>query len=282
MDILLIALLGLVSGGVVNLLADDLPVGNGIRLPRYPDGSRRPIAAWLGLTAFIFDLRMTRSGATGDLNTDHDECQLLTWRYPLLELALSLLMALTYAFAQSRLGLPAGKIMIWGSLVALFVLIAVVDLEHRRILRAPLLAMAALAIVGGLAFPRSSPTVASMFAGALCAGLVFSLVYLGGRAIKSWAPKRWCPPREAVVFGRGDVQLMTVGGLIVGFPNALAAMALTIFLGGVGALIYLVAKNASAKGYKPFSAIPYGPFILAAVYIVLLSGGDMRRLIFGL
>ena len=26
-------------------------------LPRYPNGSRRPLAAWLGVTAFAFQLR---------------------------------------------------------------------------------------------------------------------------------------------------------------------------------------------------------------------------------
>ncbi|MCY3833219.1 MAG: prepilin peptidase [Chloroflexi bacterium] len=280
MDILLIALLGLAAGGGVNLLADNLAAGTVPRRPRYPDGSRRPWAAWLGLSAFILGLRMPHSDSTDDANTALERGPTLGWRYPLVELALSLLMALTFAIAQGKLAQPGGKILIWLSLAALFVLIAIVDLEHRRIPRAPLLLVAALAIVAGLAYPQSPPSIVSMFAGAICAGSAFSLVYLGGRALKSLAPKRWRLPAEVAVFGRGDVHLMTVGGLIVGFPNALAAMALTIFLGGAGALLYIMATSAFGSGYKPFSTLPYGPFILAAVYIVMLWGGELQRLFY--
>lgn len=280
MDILLIAFLGLAAGGVVNLLADDLAAGAVPRLPRYPDGSRRPRAAWLGLSAFILGLRMSQSDATGDANADLERGPSLSWRYPLVELALSILMPLTYAVAHSKLAQPGGKILIWQILAALFVLIAIVDLEHRRIPRAPLLLAAALAIVGGLAYPQSPPIV-SMLAGAICAGTAFSLVYLGGRVFKWLAPKRWRPPADVAVFGRGDVHLMSVCGLIVGFPNALAAIALTIFLGGAGALLYIIATSAFGSGYKPFSTLPYGPFILAAVYIVMLWGGELQRLLYG-
>ena len=282
MDILLIALLGLATGGVVNALADDLPAGRGPRLPRYHDGSRRPVAAWLGVTAFLFGLRRIRSGAPGALKTAREEPRILSWRYPLTEIALSVLMALTFETARSRLSLPVGKLLIWQVLVALFVLVAIVDIERRRILRAPLLLIVALAIFGELAFTQSPSAVVSMLAGALSAGLMFSLVYFGGAALKTLAPARWRPPANVVVFGRGDVQLMTVGGLIVGFPAALWAMALTILLGGVGALIYVAIKSVIGNGYQPFSAIPYGPFILAAVYMVMLWGGDLQRLFFGL
>jgi hypothetical protein len=280
-DNLLLAFLGLILGGVVNLLADDLPAGKRLSLPKYPDGSRRPVAAWLGTSAFVFGLRRAPFVTTDTIKRDNVGNHVLTWRYPLVELALSALMTLTFSIARSMPALPAEKLLIWQTSVALFVLIAVVDLEHRQILLAPLLVIIALAIFGSLAFPQSPPSLASMTVGALCAGAVFSLVYLGGRLFAHLAAKRWPQPAKVTVFGRGDVYLMTVGGLIVGFPNALAAMALTILLGGAGALIYLVIKSALGGGYKPFSALPYGPFILAAVYFVMLFHIETQRLIFG-
>ena len=107
MDILLVALLGLLLGGVVNALADDLPAGR-LGLPRYPDGGRRPLAAWLGMSAFALGLRRAPAAAPAPAKSDVGG-HALTWRYPLVELALAIMMALTYAAARGRPPLSAEK-----------------------------------------------------------------------------------------------------------------------------------------------------------------------------
>jgi len=52
MLIILVFLIGIIAGGIVNALADDLPERRRPQLPRYPDGTPRPLIAWLGITAF--------------------------------------------------------------------------------------------------------------------------------------------------------------------------------------------------------------------------------------
>lgn len=279
MDTLLVTLLGLVVGGVVNALADDLPAGRMPSRPRYPAGQARPPRAWLGIAAFLLRLRRAPEASTGASTDDNRERHRLSWRYPLLEVALAALMALTFAVARDIYRMPVAESLIWLALVALYVLIAVIDLEHLRIPLMPLLACGLLALLRAFAFPLSPPTIASMLVGALCACLVFSLVYLGGQSFALLGVKRQRQPLTA--FGRGDVYLMSVGGFIVGFPTVLVAMALAILLGGAGALGYLLAKKISG-GYRRFSALPYAPYILASIYLVMLLRDELNRLFLAL
>ena len=259
MDYLLVALLGLMAGGVVNLLADDLPAGRKPGLPKYPDGRRRPMAAWLGTSAFVFNLRRAPTVTNNSTMTDDVGRPALSWRYPLVELALSALMALVYSMAQGQPSLPGEKALIWGLSVALFVLIAVVDIEHRRILLAPLLAIVAFAIINGLAFPKSPPSVASMMIGAICAGMVYSLAYLGGRLFAYLAERRWHSLSDTVVFGLGDVYLRTVGGLNRRLSQRARCIDLDDFSGRTGlpgALGYLVTKTCSEAGTSRSAPCP--------------------------
>jgi len=276
-DILLVALLGLLLGGVVNALADDLPAGRRLGLPRYPDGGRRPLAAWLGISAFALGLRRAPPVAPPSAKTDAG-CHALTWRYPLVELALAILMALTYAAARGRPSLPAEKMLIWQALIILFVLIAVVDIEHRRIPVAPMLVTVLVVIFGAGAAGQPTPSFASMLAGALCAGLVFSLVYLGGRLFGRLAARFWRRRPADTVFGLGDVYLMTIGGLIVGFPQVLAAMLLAVFSAGFLALLVLARYAFIIRQYKAFAILPYGPCILASTFAVLILHDPISQL----
>ena len=268
MDILLVALLGLLVGAPINALADALPAETKPSHPCYSNGGRPPPCAWLGVTAFALRRRRA-SQALSDESTDDCERQVLSWRYPLVEVASSVLMTLAFAVARDRRAMSIEETLLCLALVALFVLIAVIDIEQRRILFAPLLACCLLALVRAVAFQHSSPPLASLLVGALCACLVFSLVYLGGRLFARLAAGHGQRLEEVKVFGRGDVYLMMVGGLIVGFPNVLVVMTMTILLGGIGALVYLLVKHASGS-YQRFNALPYAPYILASVYVVML------------
>lgn len=281
MDRLLAVLIGLLIGGVVNVLADDLPAGRKPGLPRYPNGSRRPLAAWLGVTAFAFQLRQapdTRSNKSEAICAARGT---LSWRHPLAEITLAALIALTQAVAIEIRLVSAAETLIWQGQVVLLVLIGVIDLEHRRISLAPLLAAGALTIVRAFAVPLSSTTIAAMLTGALCGGLTFLLVYMGGRLFARLASRKWNMPTDVTAFGMGDVHLMAVGGLIVGYPDVLIAMALAILLGGIGALFYVAAKYKRGC-YQPFSALPYGPYILISIYVVMLLPSEVRGFVVGL
>ena len=280
MDYCLVALIGLAAGALINLLAEALPAGRMPSAPRYADGRRRPPIAWLGIAASALQRRRAPQSAAESASGDSKPAS-LSWRYPLVEAALSALMLLAYAVARDRYALSAAETLIWLALVALFVLIAIIDLEHRRVPLSPLLACGLLALIRVIARPQSSPPLASMLVGAAFAGFCFGFVYLGGRLFALIAARKQPNLRDMTVFGRGDVYLMTVGGLIVGFPQALIAVALTLMLGGAGAACRLAAMRVSG-GYRRFRALPYAPYILASVYAIMLSRAELSRLFFGL
>ena len=260
MDAVIHILAGIALGGLVNALADNLPHGRLLARPRYPDGVVRPLAAWLGLGAFLFNLRRSPgAGSPGRLG----------WRYPLTELALAgVLPAMHLAAVQA----PLGQQLLWQAYAVIFALLGIVDIEHKQILFSPLIALSALALLDAAVFPRPAPDLLNSLAGGVAGGLVFSLVYSGGKIYRQSLNRGTEIPKA---FGKGDVYLMAMGGLVVGFPNALAAMAAAVFLGGGGALAWLLAARLRGRGYAGFTALPYGPYILAATYAVMLCSGGV-------
>lgn len=81
--------------------------------------------------------------------------------------------------------------------------------------------------------------------------------------------------------GAGDVKLAALLGFGLGFPRALDALAVGVFLGGVGALVYLLWPAAAPAGesglrriwQRRHGTMPYGPYLAAGGAVVLLTGG---------
>lgn len=261
MDIAIHVLAGILLGGLVNALADNLPHGRFLSRPCYDDGAARPLVAWLGLGALLFKMRQpSDSGQPGDE-------QRLSWRYPLTELALAgLLLATEYA-TGAKAQAPPGQQLLWQVYAVVFVLLAVVDIEHKRILFLPVIVASMLAVLDAAFNPQRPPDIASSLAGGAAGGVIFSLVYVGGRVYGRIRGRRRALP---TAFGKGDIFVMAMGGLIVGFPNALATIVLAVFLGGAGALAYLLRMGLRGERNGQFAALPYGPYILAATYMVML------------
>ena len=136
---------------------------------------------------------------------------------------------------------------------AFYVAVAVIDLEHRRVLNVMLLPAAVVA--AGVSLLAAPPTPASMaLGGAAGFGLFFLLGVLGRGAL-----------------GFGDVKLAGVIGLMTGFPGVLVALTAGALLGGVAALALLATKRATRK-----SKIAYAPYLAAGAVIALwgvLGGG---------
>jgi leader peptidase (prepilin peptidase)/N-methyltransferase len=75
--------------------------------------------------------------------------------------------------------------------------------------------------------------------------------------------------------GGGDVTLSTFLGLILGFPQILLSLAFGVFLGGLVALLLLVARRVGLKTY-----IPYGPFLTITGWIMLIWGDAIWKYYF--
>ncbi len=276
MFVILAIFLGWIAGAVINALADDLPQfglmedddqededAQLFNLPHYPDGTQRPRIAWSGLLAFLTGKHESPGGAK------------LRWRHPITEIAAIALFALSaYIFG-------AGLVALF-TFAYLFILIltAVIDIEYRFIFPVVLIPGYALAVLEALVTDRLP------FGEALLGGLFgfgfFFIFYAGGNVLARLIAKWRGYKLEEVPFGYGDVYLGTFCGLMVGSTALTFALFITVFAGGIGALVYLLVKI-FAGGYKAFAvAIPYGPYIILGAIIMLFWRDDVRDFLINL
>lgn len=132
---------------------------------------------------------------------------------------------------------------------ALFLLILVVDLEHRRVLNIVVYPMACVGLL--LAFIRPEISFFSALIGGLVGFFAFFLLFRlrpGG-------------------LGAGDVKLAGLIGLLVGFPGVLVALVAGIGLGGIGAALLLLFRRVGRRG-----TIAYAPYLSVGAMIALLYG----------
>jgi leader peptidase (prepilin peptidase) / N-methyltransferase len=269
LSIVVVIIIGLAVGGVVNILADDLPYYRWPRAPRYPDGTLRAPSAWLGITAFLSGQRVSTGGAK------------LSWRYPLAEITTIFGMILSVLVKNARTDVSDTQLLFWLAYMAIFVLITVIDLEHKLILFSVIIPSGVLAILDAIITPtQHDPNLQrSLLGGALGFGLFF-IVYLGGIAYVYYSNQAGRNINE-VAFGYGDVMMATLSGLILGFEAVIFALFITVLLGALGALVWLGAKRLSGSGYSMFTALPYGPYIVASTFLMLLFSSQVRLIIAG-
>lgn len=134
----------------------------------------------------------------------------------------------------------------------LFLLIAAIDLEHRRVLN---IVLAPTAIGALILAALQSPAA---LGGALLSGLGGFALFFAFNLIRPGA------------MGAGDVKLAGVIGLIAGFPQVIVALAIGIIAGGVSAAILIVGRRVSRKG-----TLAYAPYLSLGASIALLHGSQI-------
>jgi prepilin signal peptidase PulO-like enzyme (type II secretory pathway) len=270
MDYVLIVIVGLLAGGLVNILADDLPHYHRPRLPHYSDDTPRPPIAWLGVTAFLSGKRASPGGAK------------LSWRHPLAELITVLAMLLTYGLKHDSPDVSGLQMVFWLIYMAIFVLITVIDIEHRLILFSVVIPAAGLAILDAALTPiNHEPNLQRSLLGGGLGLVTFILLYFGGFVYTYVAQHVMGRNITEVAFGFGDVMLATFSGLVLGLEAMIFAMFITVFLGAFGALVYIVVSRVAGRGYALFTALPYGPYIVAGTAIMLLFNQQVRFFLAG-
>jgi len=264
LNLVIVSLIGLLAGGIVNVFADDLPHHRRPTPPHYPDGTPRP---WLGILAFLTGKRVSPSGKA------------LSWRYPIVEIITPLLMVIAVLVTAEDTDVSGLQLIFYLFYMALFVLITVIDIEHRLILFAVIIPSCIIAILDALLTPAShKPTLGDALVGGALGFGVFFLLYMGGILFSYVVAKMRGYDLPEVAFGYGDVMLSTLCGLILGWQPLIFAMFITVFLGAFGALVYLAARSLSGK-YNLFTPLPYGPYIVVGTYIMLLYSAQVRTLI---
>jgi len=266
--VLIVSLIGILSGGVINVLSDDLPHRRRIRTPRYPDGTPRAPIAWLGITAFLFGKRASPNGIR------------LSWRYPATEIGTALLMVAALFSLTDDPTMETVQFAFWLVYLAIFMLITVIDLEHRLILFVVIIPSYIVALIDPLVTAYGVTFGESLLGAALGFG-VFFLLYIGGYLFTSVMAAVQRRPINEVAFGYGDVMLITLSGLILGWRSLIFAMFITVFIGALGALVYLIARNLARKGYSMFTPLPYGQYIVISTVIMLLYANEVAFVIRG-
>jgi len=255
-DVLIAALIGLLAGGGLNLLADYLPFTARIRGPRYPDGTPRPLIASLGLTAYLFGRRKGPDGKA------------LSVRHPLAELVTAGLFAAVAANSAT----PERALFVMGC-VFILNLITIIDLEHRMILYIVVFPAYVYALIGAaLLTPLLDPRIQfqDYLIGGALGFIVFGGMYLGGLLFSRVVAESRGEPLEEVAFGDGDVLLAILAGLMLGWQAFIFAVTFAVLAGAAGALVYMAARVVLRGRYEAFTALPYGQYIVFGTLIMLL------------
>jgi leader peptidase (prepilin peptidase)/N-methyltransferase len=139
----------------------------------------------------------------------------------------------------------------------IFIVILVIDLEHRLILNKivyPAMAVALLLSIFFSIFSIQSTIVPEIKWAAIGGGIGFGLFLLV--ALVSRGGMGW-----------GDVKMAALIGLVAGLPLTFVALLMGVILGGLVAGLLLAFKIKKRK-----EAVPFGPFLSLATIVTLLWG----------
>lgn len=267
--LLLAGSFGLIVGGLINVLADDLPQRRNPRLPHYPDDTPRPPSAWFGITAFLTGQRQSPNGAR------------LSWRYPLTELGTVAAFVLTLLAVDNDPAMTAMQLIFWLIYMAILVLVTVIDLEHKLILFVVMIPSMGLALLDALLNPVTlyGPNLQDALVGGAVGFGISYLFYLGGFVFVYVSSQMRGYDLNEVAFGFGDVMLFTFSGLILGPQALLFAMFITVLAGAFGAVLFLAERNLRpGRRYRLFTALPYGPYIVFGTICMLLFSEEVLAL----
>ena len=241
-------LIGWLAGLVINYLADVLPFTRRFSQPTCPQCDTE--FAWKDY--FLF-----RSCQNGH------QRKIRLWLVQILLLAISIYI---WTRPPSRLGYLVGLL-----LTIYFGIVFVIDVEHRLILHPTSVFGAFLGLIVGWLNWGLLPTLL----GGLCGLLIMLALYFFGvlftriRAKRLLAIGQEADDEEAL--GAGDVILLTILGLILGWPLIWFGLVFGILLGGFFSLVLILGLVISGKYEKNalMLFIPYGPYFITSAFLII-------------
>jgi leader peptidase (prepilin peptidase) / N-methyltransferase len=230
-------LLGLILGSFLNVVAYRLPRGESLATPASRClGCDMPIKPYDNVPVLSWLLLRGRCRSCGES---------IAWRYPLVELATALLMALTVVVVG-----PNDDVWLGLAFVLLLMPVTVIDIDF-RIIPNKLMSAGTIAALVILALTRPGDIPEHLIAAVAGGGflLVAAIAYPSG-------------------MGMGDVKLAFVMGLFLGRDVGVAMLA-GLLAGSIVGVAIMVRKG-TAEGRK--TAIPFGPFLAFGGFVGLLAG----------
>jgi len=149
-------------------------------------------------------------------------------------------------------------------LFTFFVIIIVIDVEHRLILHPIIIVGSIFGIASGAWMHGIFSTLAGGFVGFV---MMLILFYLGILVIKLRS-KKHPELTENEALGFGDVNLGGVIGFILGYPAIFASLMITILSAGIVSFIYIMVMIIRRE-YSVNLSIPYGPFLVFGAIVLL-------------
>lgn len=251
MDVLVIfpLLAGLAAAGLVNYLADVLPHTLRLTRPVCASADCHQPFAWRD---YLFLRRCRACGRRRGV------------RAILVIFLLASVSIYLWFTPPGRLGYGLGLL-----LFAYLLLVALIDLEHRLILRPLSLAGLVLCSAGGLLLHGWQNTLLGFLAGF---SIMFIFYLVGMLFTRLRARRLGQDPKEAEeAFGSGDVTLGSLLGLLLGWPLIWSGLLLGLLLYGLISL-FLILGLALLRRYQQHAwtmFLPLGPgFILMAVLMI--------------
>jgi len=171
-------------------------------------------------------------------------------QYPVVELATGILFVLL--FSQQNIFQSIFYLIISSFLIIIFVY----DLKHYLIPEMALFPAVIITIIYNLIPPYNTQYIIySLITTSIATGIFFLIFYLS----------------KERAMGFGDVELVFLMGLLLGFPNVLVALFLAFFFGAIIGVM-LMAFGKRSAGWRIKSEIPFGPFLITGTFIAMLFG----------
>ncbi len=243
LNLIVIALLGWLVGVVVNYLSDILPVKRKLGAPICMTGHDPvPIMNYLLWPRRCPECCSRRPWRTWAVELFYAAATLWFWLHP-----------------PTVIGFWPGLL-----LLAFFGVVFVIDMEHRLILHPVSIFGALLGLILGIYMWGIWTT---LLGGAAGYGIMLGLYWFGD-VFAQWLARRRGELLTEAALGFGDVNLAGILGLLLGWPGIVAGLLLTIIIGGVVSILYLVLM-VILRRYHTFMAIPYGPFMVISAILLL-------------
>jgi len=188
----------------------------------------------------------------------------ISWQYPLVEFMAGALYVLIFMAYPPVSALAALVTLLQVLAASILIVICIYDIKHKIIPDSLVVAFGSVALislfVGGSSWWHV-PSFWALIAGPLAA-LPFALLWVISRG-------RW--------MGLGDAKLMIGIGWMLGISASINAAMLSFWIASVVSVIWLFVIY---RRFKPRTEIPFGPYLIIGMYIVLLF--DIQFLDFAL
>ncbi|MBE0671268.1 MAG: prepilin peptidase [Anaerolineales bacterium] len=252
--------LGWLAGLIVNYLSDVLPVTRKFS---------QPACLQCNATYTWKDYLLFRACPNG-----HQRAPRL-WIVQILILAISI-----YIWQQppAKIGYFLGLI-----LIIYFGVIFTIDMEHRLILHPTSIFGSVLALIVGLVSHGLRPTLIGGLSGLL---IMLAFYYLGVLFAKIRTKRMLARGQEAddeEALGAGDVILVTIIGLMLGWPLIWFGLVFGILLGGLVSLMLVIWLVLTRKYEQNVLMlfIPYGPYFITSAFLIIYFPGLIEKLVPG-